>query len=481
MKIDDLASAFRNPNVEIAYHLDSVARVGDYHEYFYSFCMLDEDFYSCHARFPVEPYYRRAEPLFIDDQVYITRYARNGGRLEPVDRRAIGRGGDPRMVSDRYNAYAVIILLEQCQSGRKIGALLYDLRRKRTVPIQVEAKDFPYGKNWQPYLLNGKLFIVHELAPFRVLEVDVETGRARVVQEVDISFKLPSFHTTYPMLRGGCNAIARNGMLLGVGRATSQRYRHHPFFWSFENNGKLNILFTEFFYRFHRCGYNILDPTSIFFEGEDLYFGLCCSERDWAHNQLVSHFLLRVPGGRSKPAGERLDAFLAERGSTERNGLPNLDRHMFFCIEMPSAAPSRHEFGGRLSTGTAGHLVHGPYLRIGKRGRFCAELSYQTKGEDAGRAGVFDVTVSRIDAGKQGDFRTLGYIDLDGTKGNMATARVAFETNVLIGALLEFRVYVNEGVELNAFHIRTWNMDADAPPWSAVHLEPQDKRRVGRS
>lgn len=461
MKIGDLASAFRNPDIEIAYHLDSVAKVGAYHEYFYSFCILDGDFYSFHARFPVEPYYRLADPIFLDDQVYVTRYARTGGRLEPVDRCAIGRGGDPRAVSDGHNAYAVIILVEEGQSGRKIGALLYDLCRKRTIPIQMEVDDFPYGKNWQPYLVDGKLFIVHELAPFRVLAVDVETGRARVVQEVDISFKLPCFNTTYPMLRGGCNAIAGNGTVLGVGRATSQRYRHHPFFWSFENPGDLNILFTEFFYRFHKCGYNILDPTSLFFEGDDLYFGLCCSERDWAHNQLVSHLLLRVPGRHSKRAGERLDAFLAERGSAESDGVPNLDRHMFFCIEMPSAAPSRHEFGGRVSTGTAGHLVHGPYLRIDQRGRYCAELSYLTKGEDCGRAGVFDVTASRIDAGRQGDFQTLGCADLDCTQGNMATVTIAFETNELIGALLEFRVYVNEEVELNAFHVRTWNRDTD--------------------
>jgi hypothetical protein len=61
----------------------------------------------------------------------------------------------------------------------------------------------------------------------------------------------------------------------------------------------------------------------------------------------------------------------------------------------------------------------------------------------------------------------------------MATARIAFETNALIGALLEFRVHVNEGVELNAFHIRTWNTDTDAPPWSALHLKPQKKRRTG--
>ena len=79
--------------------------------------------------------------------------------------------------------------------------------------------------------------------------------------------------------------------------------------------------------------------------------------------------------------------------------------------------------------------------------------------------------------GAGGAVAFVGQGDLKGTRGKMATARVAFETEDLIGALLEFRVYVNEGVELNAFHIRTWNMDANTPPWSAVHLEPAEKRR----
>ena len=79
------------------------------------------------------------------------------------------------------------------------------------MPIEVASPHFAYGKNWQPFLMGDELFIVHELTPFRVLGVDVANGRATIVREVDVSFKLRSLHQSYPMLRGGCNAVCHNG------------------------------------------------------------------------------------------------------------------------------------------------------------------------------------------------------------------------------------------------------------------------------
>jgi hypothetical protein len=466
MNLLQLSAALRGPSAEIVILDESIANVGDHQDYFYSFCIVDGDLYSVNSRSPVLPYYKMGTPDFLDDQIYLTRYARAVDGLRPAERVALGRSADPRAVSDGRNAYAISILAEDTpKSGVVLGALLHDLRTRRTKRIEVEAENFKYGKNWQPYMCNGELFIVHELTPFRVLKVDVESGRARMVRELDISFKLPCFHTPYPMFRGGSNAVESKGLLLGLGRATSQRYRHHPFLWSMSHGGNLDILFTEFFYDFHRCGYNIIDPTSIFFDGDDFYLGLCCSERDWAHNQVVSHFLLRFPGPGSERRGEPLKEYFARRAITETRGAPNLDRHMFFCIEMPSAMSSKQEFGGRVSTGAAGHLVHGPYVRVEREGRFCAELSYLTKNCESIRAGVLDVTASRVSGGRQSDFHTLGCRELIPTNGGMAEAAIEFDTRGLEGALLEFRVYVDEGVELNAFHIRTWRVDGKGSRW----------------
>lgn len=466
MNMRDLSAALRSPHVEIALLDESIARVGSYQDYFHSFCVINDDLYSLNGRLPVLPYYRIDEPDFHDDQIYLTRYARDGAGLARVEHVALGRGGDPRVVSDGRNAYGISVLVEHRPgSGRTVGALLHDLRLRQTVRLEVDAANFTYGKNWQPYLLDSELFIVHELTPFRVLKVHVESGRAEIVQEVDISFKLPCFHTSYPMFRGGCNAMMAQSALVGLGRATSQRYRHHPFLWSFDESGGLNILFMDFFNEFYRCGYNIIDPTSLFVHGDDLYLGLCCSERDWAHQQIVSHFLLRVPGSSSKPEGERLGDFFARRAVAERKGVPNLDRHLFFCIEMPSATASRHEFGGRISTGSAGHLVHGPYIRVEREARYCAALSYLTRSAPSTRAGIFDVTVSRLANGAQLDFRTLGSLELAPTNGNMAEAIIEFDTRGLAGTVLELRVYVEEAVELNAFHVRTWKAESGGCCW----------------
>jgi hypothetical protein len=52
-------------------------------------------------------------------------------------------GGDPRVVSDDHNPYGVIILVEDSpRGGRKLGALLYDLKRRRAVPIELKGDGF---------------------------------------------------------------------------------------------------------------------------------------------------------------------------------------------------------------------------------------------------------------------------------------------------------------------------------------------------
>jgi hypothetical protein len=169
-----------------------------------------------------------------------------------------------------------------------------------------------------------------------------------------------------------------------------------------------------------------------------------------------------------------------ERAITEEKGVPNLDRHMFFCVEMPTAAAGVNDSRGRVSAGEAGYLVHGPGVEIVREGRYWAELSYLTKSCSAHRAGEFDVTVSVSDRdGKQVDFRTLALVDLAATDGGMREARLEFDTTGLLGAKLETRVFVEEGVELIAFHVRTWRDDDQGVfPWSGLPLSSLDGNEV---
>lgn len=427
-------------------------------EFFYSFCMFHGELVSLNACYPVSNvFFHRSQGKgdFRYNSITLNRYARRGDRLEIVERREIAPGSDPRVVSNGEKAYAIII----GDWSRGDQALLYDFSEHRVIPIKAPTADFNYGKNWQPFLVGDALYAVHELTPLRIVNIDVLSGRSEVVREHDISFKLPAFHQTYPMLRGGANALAVGDSLLGIGHATSQRYRHHPFFWSVLRNGKLDVLFSGFFYEFHKRGYNIIDPTSLFFDRGDLYLGLCCTERDWAFTQLATHLLLRFRGHDTGPRGQPLAAWLAERPLSEEKGVANLDRHMFFCNEMPSATTSTHAFGGRLSTGAAGHLVHGPYLHLSKEGQYCAELTYMTQSGASGKAGVFDATVGKADGvGSAIRYEILESTDLVATGGALRQVHIHFSTVGRLSASLELRVYVEEGVVMNAFHIRTWRV-----------------------
>ena len=466
-----LMACFDASRAEILLLDEKVVSIGEYAEFFHAYFMFDGDLWSLNGRYPVLPYYGIGTPGFHDDAVFLKRYVMGPRGYEVAECIDLGPGGDPRVVSDGSEAYGIII----ANPLAKHKALLYDVRRRSMLPIIADG-DFVYGKNWQPYLRNGELHFVHQLTPFRTMRIDTRTGHATPLLEADVDFRLPQFHpyslhhTPFPMFRGGCNALVDGDLLCGLGRATSQRYRHHPFFWGARSGQDLSVVFTTFFQSFQRCGFNIIDPTSLFFHQGDLHLGLCCSERDWAHTQVVSQFLIAFRSSPRRADDSVLEAYFKRRATGEANGVPDLSRHLFFCIEMPSAVASMHELGGRVSIGASGHLVHGPYLQA-PSGQYVAEFSYLTRTCTGPRAGVFDVTVSRLDADKrQCDFVTLTSTDLHATEGGMRSVRLAFDLDPHAGRLLEFRVFVDEGVIMNAFQVRTWSDRGrdGAFPWSGL-------------
>ena len=97
-----------------------------------------------------------------------------------------------------------------------------------------------------------------------------------------------------------------------MGRATSQAYRHHPFFWSIDEDDHLEIMFTEFFSEFYVRGYNVIDPTCMFFDGNDLVFGLACSELDWGTFTKTVSFSDRHPKLKTRKPETKSDKVSAE-------------------------------------------------------------------------------------------------------------------------------------------------------------------------
>lgn len=429
-------------------------RIGKPCEYFFAFLQIADELLSLNVKYtavPLDSWYSLSKGQYNSHSIYLSHYAKASHGLVQTNRVFLGPGADPRVVSNGTVAYGIITTFR----NPGWGMMLYDFRRHRMTPVTVDAPGFRHGKNWQPFLVGDELLIVHELTPFRVLAVDVTTGCARVVEEQESGFNLFCSYEPYPMFRGGSNALADGSNLVGLGRTTSQHYRHQPFFWSKKKSGYLQAHFTAFFHQLNKRGYNIIDPTSIFIDNGDLMVGLCCTERDWAHDQTVTNLLLRFSPSAAPDQRRSLSALLDCKAPTEDRGRPRLDRHMFFCLEMPSAVPNRSEHGGRISVGVAGHLVHGPYIPIETEGRYLAVLTYLTRPGPTVRAGIFDVTISGIGGDGEREFRTLGQIALAATGGKTGEARIEFDTTGLTGTLLEFRVFAEEGVELNAFHIRT--------------------------
>ena len=141
----------------------------------------------------------------------------------------------------------------------------------------------------------------------------------------------------------------------------------------------------------------------------------------------------------------------------------HLGNATFACAELPAGIANSVEGTSRISSGEAGCLVHGPYIQLnGKGRRYCAELTYLTKGAAMDGVGTFDVTISRRDDhGGSSDFVTLDKTVLQATGGKQKTVRLEFDSSERSGWFVETRVHVNQGIELQVFQIHTRSLDAD--------------------
>ena len=164
------------------------------------------------------------------------------------------------MASDGVKAYEIITIYRKSRVG--LDAIRFP-RRQQLVPIRLSDPIVEIGKNWQPYLVDGELFAVHEITPLRILRIDLYSGRARNVEEHDLGFNLFAFYEKYPLFRGGATRSRRAGEIVGFRTDHLQQYRHQPFLWPMQSKGHLNVEFSSFFHAFNRRGYNIIDPTSV--------------------------------------------------------------------------------------------------------------------------------------------------------------------------------------------------------------------------
>ena len=129
MDISELGARFKKNGAEIILLEEKRVEVGHFMDAFYAFCVVQGDLYSMNCRYPVLPYYNIGTPKFHDERLFLNRYEQRGQTFEIVERIDLGRGGDPRVVSNGTKAYAVVIHvdIENPASRPIIGALLFDL------------------------------------------------------------------------------------------------------------------------------------------------------------------------------------------------------------------------------------------------------------------------------------------------------------------------------------------------------------------
>ena len=447
--VSKLIHAMHNQPVKVLWKKSFWAEYNAKFDTFYSFCQLGEKFISLHGEMNIETFHKRREKQSTVAKLYKCEYEISTNGLIQTSKKYIGLGADPRMVSDGKNAYAYVIGYGEA----KHPAFLYVEKEETLHPIKAD-DNFDWGKNWQPFLKEGRLFFVHELTPYSIYEIDLNTYQLERRHFVNSNLCLPAHFTNHTMFRGGANAIAEDGITYGLGRASAQPYKHLPFIWSSAQNEFPTIQFTDFFNKINDKGFNILDPTSFFKTKENIFIGLACSETCWFHPQNFSNLLLVIDVENKYNNLPSLDSVLASYEDTYIGQRPNLKQHIFHCDRMQHDMAYSYEYGVK-STSTQGVLVYGPYLTIEEGLHLTVELSYLTMQEEGSKAGVFDICLSKEKENGEVEFINLTACALKATGKEIDKAILFLDTHQFIGYKVEFRVTVEEGYELNAFHIRT--------------------------
>lgn len=461
--MDNLIQFLTPENAEVIWYKKSTLESNKNVDFFYAFCKIGDFFYSLHLNKIHLPYVtpsthiemsndltKQTNDREIKRNIVLSKYCVTEGRLKFLESNiihSVEQGEDPRIVSNGKNAWAVI----HNNSDKGIngwGAVLLDLCSLEAKNIIFKDENIRYGKNWQPFIYKDQLFAVHELNPFRIIKIDVDTGIAKIVYEAESYLPIFSTYDSYPLVRGGSNTIIWNDSFIGLGHATSEVFRHHPFIWTHTKKIGTTILFIDLFYHFTKHGYSLIDPTSLFEDEESVYVGLDCHERDRKHEQKVLHILLKFNKNILNKAESILPLlkFLETEPVTEQNGVPNLSCHRFFCSELPSAVLYEQARGVRASIGLPGHIVHGPYLPIVNEGSFSAELSYFTKNDQVSFCGVFEIVAHRKN--QDGKIKAdstvyLAQSELEATAGVLVKKKLVFSTDGKLNNFLEFRVFAN--------------------------------------
>ncbi|KSV69051.1 hypothetical protein N182_32905 [Sinorhizobium sp. GL2] len=340
--------------------------------------------------------------------------------------RDIGAGNDPRVtiVGDR----AIVLFRGALNSDH--AYYIYDIGNNRLLPVSIDDPWFTYGKNWMPFDNGGGLGAVHGFGPNRVLDIDLETGRATAEKVHPGGFAPRAAHDNFNMMRGGTNALYHDGALLGFGHATLTPSEHYPFQWSLDVEREASFSIDSEVEKIRRLGFSIIDPTCIVAMGDQrALVGFCCSERDWFYDQLFAEILLpaALPTGAQSPRTLAVDA-----SQFDRKGFSQLMLGERLRCKVESSVVA---YGGRRVDHQEGLVAFGQYEYLPPN-RYTVSYRYRSNAAAEQSVGWADFCVCRPH-----QCLPVHTIALGGTDNH--PTRISFEVEVDLGPdeRFEARVY----------------------------------------
>ena len=366
-----------------------LVQIGEAADMFHSFAVCRGEVLCAFRRHVLVDMYGGADfAAHYDSEIWMRRFDLAAGNWANAPAwRCQAAGEDPRLVVVRDRPY----MLSAVPPGQDANYILYDVDADVARNVEVTGWTRPqYGKNWQPFVHNGELYAVHGFQPFRVLHIDVATGRAEVVFERAVGLREVTGHDHFTRYRGGGAAIVVAGVVRGWGHATVDTGRHFPFGWNFSlDTGRFSLDLAFDTPAFERLGHHIIDPTGLFAWDGRYFLGLTCSSRDWFYGQHFAGYLCEVE--LDAPAAA---VALVGGAALVPDPTPPASAWYFRAAALPSdvgQAKANFERMAQAGVDPEGYLAFGPYIDL-PPGDYAVLLQLASPASSDAVVGAWDVS-----------------------------------------------------------------------------------------
>lgn len=393
-------------------------RVGETADVFHSMTVCGDEIICTFRRCRITDINEWSSPYHsYESKILLQRFDLNRGTFVSDPEIISAEGEDPRCIAIRDRPY----ILSATPPTGCLNYILLDVNERRCINVELEDRvSFNYGKNWQPFVLDEQLYAVHGFSPFRIVKINIDTGKSIVVLEKDVGLNSLALHDKYTRFRGGSSALVVGDQVIGFGHITLDAGRHELFRWAFTPTRQLfDITYDIGPKVLRQSGLRIVDPTSLIqFQGH-YYLGVSCSNRDWFYGQTYASFLLEL-----EAIDEGCLVSTAKDAHDKRTELDSFAPRAYFFraeeLNLQNCSPSRNfEVLHKVGLHDPGLVIESPRVIV-PRGRCRLRLQY-------GSPGVGGTEVGFLVVCSKATQQDLAVISLLGTHDKLTIATLCFE------------------------------------------------------